>query len=227
MPTKRLMLARTGTASLSSPAHHHPGGPDEPHPRPSRHGSLSPAASAAVHAAGITRPRQPSLRQDPVINGGHDDVPRLPRLLDQDGALRCGLPAQFLCRFTMRSTDGPLESAGISCPAGHHFTGPSNPSPGTATTTTIRAPPDPVPAPGITASSAVMTALTVAADPPPGSPPPSRSVEPAARTVLPPTTRAAPPPCGSPPRARAAGPHRQTFTRPFSITTATSETCAR
>jgi hypothetical protein len=46
-----------------------------------------------------------------------------PAYLDQDGALRCGLPAEVSCRFTMRSTDGPLESAMISCPAGHHFTG--------------------------------------------------------------------------------------------------------
>jgi hypothetical protein len=47
-----------------------------------------------------------------------------PAYLDQDGALRCGLPAEILCRFTMRSTDGPLESARIRCPAGHHFNGP-------------------------------------------------------------------------------------------------------
>ncbi len=46
-----------------------------------------------------------------------------PAYLDQDGAQRCGLPAEVSCRFTMRSTDGPLESAMISCPAGHHFTG--------------------------------------------------------------------------------------------------------
>ena len=36
----------------------------------------------------------------------------------------CGLPAEVRCRFIMRSTDGPLESAMISCPAGHWFTGP-------------------------------------------------------------------------------------------------------
>jgi hypothetical protein len=47
-----------------------------------------------------------------------------PAYLDQDGALRCGLPAEILCRFTMRSTDGPLESARIRCPSGHHFNGP-------------------------------------------------------------------------------------------------------
>jgi hypothetical protein len=46
-----------------------------------------------------------------------------PAHLDQDGTLRCGLPAEVSCRFTMRSTDGPLESAMIRCPAGHHFTG--------------------------------------------------------------------------------------------------------
>jgi hypothetical protein len=47
-----------------------------------------------------------------------------PAWLDQDGAARCGLPAEVTCRFTMRSTDGPLESAMIRCPAGHYFNGP-------------------------------------------------------------------------------------------------------
>ena len=46
-----------------------------------------------------------------------------PAYLDHDGALRCGLPAEVSCRFAMRSTDGPMESAKIRCPAGHHFTG--------------------------------------------------------------------------------------------------------
>ncbi len=47
-----------------------------------------------------------------------------PAYLDQDGAARCGLPAEVRCRFTMRSTGGPLESAMIRCPAGHWFNGP-------------------------------------------------------------------------------------------------------
>jgi hypothetical protein len=46
-----------------------------------------------------------------------------PAYLDHDGALRCGLPAEVRCRFTMRSTDGPVESAMIRCPAGHYFCG--------------------------------------------------------------------------------------------------------
>jgi len=46
-----------------------------------------------------------------------------PAYLDHDGALRCGLPAEVRCQFTMRSTDGPVESAMIRCPAGHHFCG--------------------------------------------------------------------------------------------------------
>src|SRR5262249_42255693 len=37
---------------------------------------------------------------------------------------RCGLPAEVRCRFIMRSTSGPLESAMIRCPAGHSFDGP-------------------------------------------------------------------------------------------------------
>lgn len=46
-----------------------------------------------------------------------------PARLDQ-GARLCGLPAEVRCRFVMRSTDGPLESAMIRCPVGHCFSGP-------------------------------------------------------------------------------------------------------
>jgi hypothetical protein len=34
-----------------------------------------------------------------------------PACLDEEGAVRCGLPAEVRCRFSMRSTGGPLESA--------------------------------------------------------------------------------------------------------------------
>jgi hypothetical protein len=47
-----------------------------------------------------------------------------PAYLDEDGAVRCGLPAEVRCRSTMASTDGLLESAMIRCPAGHWFNGP-------------------------------------------------------------------------------------------------------
>jgi hypothetical protein len=47
-----------------------------------------------------------------------------PAYLDQDGAARCGLPAEVRYRFTMHSTDGPLECAMIRCPVGHWFNGP-------------------------------------------------------------------------------------------------------
>jgi hypothetical protein len=47
-----------------------------------------------------------------------------PAYLDPDGAARCGLPAEVRCRFIMHSTDGPMESAMIRCPAGHWFNGP-------------------------------------------------------------------------------------------------------
>ena len=47
-----------------------------------------------------------------------------PTYLDEDGAQRCGLPAGVQARYTMRSTDGPLESAKIRCPSGHWFNGP-------------------------------------------------------------------------------------------------------
>ena len=47
-----------------------------------------------------------------------------PAYLDHEGTVRCGLPAEVSCRYTMDSTDGPLESAMIRCPAGHWFNGP-------------------------------------------------------------------------------------------------------
>jgi hypothetical protein len=47
-----------------------------------------------------------------------------PAYLDQDGAARCGLPAEVRSWFTMDSSKGPLESAMIRCPAGHWFNGP-------------------------------------------------------------------------------------------------------
>jgi hypothetical protein len=46
-----------------------------------------------------------------------------PARLDQEGAVRCGLPAEIWGRFIMRSTDGPLECAMIRCPVGHYFSG--------------------------------------------------------------------------------------------------------
>jgi len=46
-----------------------------------------------------------------------------PAYLDQDGTVRCGLPAEVRYRFLMHSTDGPVESAMITCPAGHYFCG--------------------------------------------------------------------------------------------------------
>ena len=47
-----------------------------------------------------------------------------PAWLDKEGAIRCGLPAEVRCRFTMRSTDGLIESAMILCPDSHRFNGP-------------------------------------------------------------------------------------------------------
>jgi hypothetical protein len=44
--------------------------------------------------------------------------------MDKDGGTRCGLPAEVHYRYTMNSTDGPLESAKISCPRRHHFNAP-------------------------------------------------------------------------------------------------------
>jgi hypothetical protein len=47
-----------------------------------------------------------------------------PAYLDEDGARRCGLPAEVRCRFTMCSSDGPVEAITIRCPSGHWFSGP-------------------------------------------------------------------------------------------------------
>ena len=47
-----------------------------------------------------------------------------PAYLDRHPAVRCGLPAEVEYRYTIRSTDGPLESAKIRCPRGHFFNGP-------------------------------------------------------------------------------------------------------
>jgi hypothetical protein len=47
-----------------------------------------------------------------------------PAYMDKRGAARCGLPAEVEYRYTVRSSDGPLESAKICCPRGHWFNGP-------------------------------------------------------------------------------------------------------
>ena len=47
-----------------------------------------------------------------------------PAYLDDEGARRCGLPAEVEYRYVQRSTDGSLESAKIRCPSGHGFNGP-------------------------------------------------------------------------------------------------------
>jgi hypothetical protein len=46
-----------------------------------------------------------------------------PAYLDNGGAARCGQPAEAEERYTIDSTDGPLECARIRCPRGHHFNG--------------------------------------------------------------------------------------------------------
>lgn len=79
--------------------------------------------------------------------------------LDQDGTARCGLPAEVRCRFTMRSTDGPIESTMITCPAGHWFNGPIEFLNGKAERSTNRAMPELPLAAGVTAAWAVTMAL--------------------------------------------------------------------
>ena len=47
-----------------------------------------------------------------------------PAYADKHGTIRCGLPAEVEERYTVISTDGPLDSARIRCPRGHWFNGP-------------------------------------------------------------------------------------------------------
>jgi hypothetical protein len=47
-----------------------------------------------------------------------------PAYMSSNSPVRCGLPAEVEGRYTMQSTDGPLESAKIRCPRGHWFNGP-------------------------------------------------------------------------------------------------------
>ena len=47
-----------------------------------------------------------------------------PAYMDRRGTVRCGLPAAVEYRYTIRSSDGPLESVKIRCPRGHWFSGP-------------------------------------------------------------------------------------------------------
>jgi hypothetical protein len=47
-----------------------------------------------------------------------------PAWTDDDGAVRCGLPAAVEYRYVGSSSSGPLECAKIRCPRGHFFNGP-------------------------------------------------------------------------------------------------------
>ena len=46
-----------------------------------------------------------------------------PAYLDNNGTSRCGLPAEVQARYTLSSSDGPLDGARIRCPRGHWFNG--------------------------------------------------------------------------------------------------------
>ena len=47
-----------------------------------------------------------------------------PAYMNGDGTARCGLPAAVEDSYTLGSTDGPVTSVKIRCPAGHWFNGP-------------------------------------------------------------------------------------------------------
>lgn len=63
----------------------------------------------------------PSHLEEEIVEGEAMLVD-CPAFLGHDG-VRCGLPAEVEARYTIRSTDGPLESAKIRCPRGHWFNG--------------------------------------------------------------------------------------------------------
>lgn len=44
-----------------------------------------------------------------------------PEYMDDDGAVRCGLPAEVQDRYIVESTSGPLENVRIRCPLGHWY----------------------------------------------------------------------------------------------------------
>ena len=46
-----------------------------------------------------------------------------PEVIGGDRAVRCGLPAEVEERYSVGSTDGPLEGVRIRCPRGHWFNG--------------------------------------------------------------------------------------------------------
>jgi hypothetical protein len=103
-PNREDPMNRTRTPAGS--AHHYP--------RPAQ---LS-AAPASHSRSGRPYTRTLSSTEAPMM------LFTCPAYLDQDSTVRCGLPAEVRCRFTMHSTGGPLDSVMTRCPAGHCFTGP-------------------------------------------------------------------------------------------------------
>ncbi len=85
--------------------------------------SRNPATRSSPGAADTARAGQPSIHPHSAINGDQMMFLDCPAYLDPSGAARCGLPAEVWCRYIMRSTDGPVESAMIRCPVGHGFSG--------------------------------------------------------------------------------------------------------
>ena len=147
---------------------------------------------------------------------GRDDFPLLPAYVDDERTVKCGLPAEVRCRFTMRSTDGPLESAMIRCPAGHRVNGTiesltwdsaNKHNPGTAAAPSVA---------GHGRLRAPVMAVTAKAGSPSMSSPPGRGRLPAARTALLPTIWDGPPTGGSP-ACGAASPHPATPCKPSPV----------
>ena len=46
-----------------------------------------------------------------------------PAYINDQGTVRCGLPAEVIDRFSLESTDGWLAAVAIVCPVNHRFNG--------------------------------------------------------------------------------------------------------
>jgi hypothetical protein len=94
------------------------------------------AETAAV--LGVWQPHRQNPRRNRALgasrqrSGGNGVLPveasvmfaDCPAHMDNSGPVRCGLPVEVEGRYTMRSADGPLESARIRCLRGHWFNSP-------------------------------------------------------------------------------------------------------
>jgi hypothetical protein len=111
-------------------------------------------ASYPRHATGESRPFEQGVPMSQLTSPPTDPtIPRTdvgsdlattpcPEVIGGDRAVRCGLPAEVEERYSVGSTDGPLEGIRIRCPRGHWFNGliESLTTPGQPATAGVSAP---------------------------------------------------------------------------------------